>query len=275
MKKTTCQLQHEIIQIVESKHEKLTPIALGKTISKKYSIKTGDARLFVKRLITSGHLRYSDLHGRTVIEESFEKPVRISNHVILKPPWVDFNPENDDVVVKINPGASFGNGQHPTSRLAVRAIEYLLKETVLLPTGGETSLLDVGTGTGILAITALRFGITTGVGIDVDPCARREAMENAEQNCLKDRFQVRNMDLAEIQNRFDLILANLRSPTLSRILKQMNILLRHPGAMVLSGIKTDEVDHLIRDGVTRQFDCVWKATEKSWCGLVLYKPPTG
>jgi len=139
---------------------------------------------------------------------------------------VDFNAENDDVVVKINPGASFGNGQHPTSRLAVRAIEYLLKETELLPTGGETSLLDVGTGTGILAITALRFGITTGVGIDVDPCARREAMENAEENCLKDRFQIRKLDLAEIQNRFDLILANLRSPTLSRILTQMNILLR-------------------------------------------------
>jgi len=275
MKQITDQILHEITDIVESKHEKLTPVALGKTISKKYNIKTDDARLLVKRLITSGHLRYSDRHGRTVIEKSFEKPVRISNHVILKPPGVDFNAENDDVVVKINPGASFGNGQHPTSRLAVRAIEYLLKETVLFPARGETSLLDVGTGTGILAITALRFGITKGVGIDVDPCARRESMENAEQNCLKDRFQIRNLDLAEIQNRFDLILANLRSPTLSRILTQMNILLRQPGAMVLSGIKTDEVDHLIRNSATRQYDCIWKATEKSWCSLILYKPPMG
>jgi len=187
---------------------------------------------------------------------------------------VDFNAENDDVVVNINQGASFGNGQHPTSRLGVRAIEYLLRETVLIPIGGETALLDVGTGTGILAITALLFGITKGVGIDVDPCARREAMVNAEQNCLKDRFQIHDMALDEIENQFDLILANLRSPTLSRILKQMNTLLRQPGAMVLSGIKTDEVDHLIRNGATRQFDCIWKATEKDWCSLVLYKPPT-
>ena len=272
MKPTTCQILHEITDIVESKHEKLTPIALGKTISKKYNLKTVDARLIVKRLITSGQLRYSDLHGRTVIEKSFEKPVRISTHVILKPPGVDFNAENDDVVVKISPGASFGNGQHPTSRLAVRGIEYLLKKTVLLPTRSETSLLDVGTGTGILAITALLFGITKGVGIDVDPCARREAMENAEQNCLKDRFRIHDLPLDEIENRFDLILANLRSPTLSRILPQMNARLNRPGAMVLSGIKTDEVDHLIRNGAPRQLDCIWKATEKNWCSLVLYKP---
>jgi ribosomal protein L11 methyltransferase len=273
MKPITDQILHEITDIVESKHEKFTPIALGKIISNTYNIKKDDTKLLVKQLITSGRLCYSDLHGRTIIEKSFEFPVRISKHVILKPPRMNFNAENDDVVVTINPGASFGNGQHPSSRLAVRGIEYLLRETVLIPVGGETALLDVGTGSGILAITALGFGIASGIGIDIDPCARREAMDNAEQNCLNTRFRIHDHALDDIKNRFDLILANLRSPTLSRIFPQMNARLRQPGAMVLSGIKTDEVDQLIRNGVAPQLDCIWKATEKNWCSLVLYKPP--
>jgi ribosomal protein L11 methyltransferase len=271
MKYTTDQILHEIIQIVENGHETITPIALGKIISKKFNIKIFEAGRFVKRLITSSHLRFSDLHGRTVIEKSFEKPVRISDHVILKPSMMDFKAGDDDLVVNITPGASFGNGQHPSSRLAVRAIEYLLRKTDLISVGGDTAFLDIGTGTGILAITALGFGITRGVGIDIDPCARREAMENAVQNYVEDRFQVRDQDLSEIQSRFDLILANLRSPTLSRIFKQMGTLLKQPGAMILSGIKADEADHLLRNDAARRFDCVWKAAEKNWCSLVLYK----
>ena len=142
----------------------------------------------VRDLVSDGELVYTYEFGSTFLEPSFNKPSRVSTHVVLKPPGYHYQPESEDIVIQIKPGAAFGDGRHPTSRLAVRGIEYVLKGLKVDTTSGQSSGLDIGTGSGILVLTAVRMGIQRGLGIDIDPAARSEAKENVALNQLEDHF---------------------------------------------------------------------------------------
>lgn len=268
MKPTVNQIEREILRIVQDGN--ITPVALNRTLSQRFGLRSDAVKPVVNGLISQGLLAYSDRHGRTVIEKSFAKPVRISNYVILKPPGTDFIADNADVAVDIARGAAFGNGQHPSTRVAVRAIEHVLRDTLFLRPRTESVVLDIGTGTGVLAIAALRLGITRALGIDTDPGARYEAALNAEINDVGKRFEVSNAPLEDLRGTFDIVVANLRYPTLIRICSNISTLVKRPGAVVLSGIKVEESEKVMNTYKARQFSCAWKATEKSWCSLVLY-----
>lgn len=266
MKPTAEEVEHEILKIVDN--GPVTPAAVNKKISKRFGLKLEEAKPFVKRLITAGELAYSDRHGRTILEKSFAKPVRISNRVILAPPGSDFMVNREDVLIEMAQGASFGNGQHPSTRLAVRAVEHVLSDTPFLEHRTETIALDIGTGTGVLAITALRLGIKKAVAIDTDPSARYESLQNARLNNLEKRFEVLPAPLENIRNPFDMILANLRFPTLIRISSNISTLLKPLGVVVLSGIKIKESEKIISTYQACRFACRWKDSEKGWCSLI-------
>ena len=266
-------IKKEALEIIENSYKKITPPELAKNISQKYSIKRGEIKSVIKLLITEGHIAYTYHYGRTFIEKSFNRAVRISKYVILKPPGIFFKPEKDDVVIEIGHGVSFGTGQHPTTRLAIRGIEYALRETDLLKGNKETNVLDIGTGSGVLAITALRLGIKKAIGLDLDPCARYEAKENARFNRLEDSFEINDLPLENFNNRFTLITANLRYPTLKKIYSKVIKLTGEESAVVLSGIKREEVSDLIDLYTKKCFECRWKESEKDWGGLVFCNSP--
>lgn len=142
----------------------------------------------IRGLVSDGELVYTYEFGSTFLEPSFNKPVRVSTHVVLKPPGHHYQPQSDDVVIQIKSGASFGDGRHPTSRLAVRGIEYVLKKIKSDRPEDQSRVLDIGTGSGILVLAAVRLGIHQGLGIDIDPAARFEAKENVLINRLEDQI---------------------------------------------------------------------------------------
>ncbi|MBW2647097.1 MAG: 50S ribosomal protein L11 methyltransferase [Deltaproteobacteria bacterium] len=264
-------IKRELLEVVQNKPEKITPGELEKTISQKFSIKRMEIRSVIKDLIAEKALTYTYHYGRTFIEQSFNKAVRISKHVILKPPEVFFKPEPDDVVVELAHGASFGTGQHPTTRMAIKGIEHVIKENDLLEGNKETCALDIGTGSGVLAITAVRLGCNKAVGLDIDPCARYEARENVKINGLKDKVGIYDSSLEDFNEKFTLITANLRYPTLKKLYSAIATLTEQEGAVVLSGIKTDEVAALIDIYKEKYFECTWKESENDWAGLVFLK----
>jgi len=267
MNPTIDPLEHEIIRFVDEEHA--TPIALANTISKKFQFSIEEVKSTITRLINAGCLAYSFRHGRTIIERSFENPVRISPHVILSPPGRNVVAHNGDIVVEVAQGASFGDGRHPSTRVAVRAIEHVLRDTLLLQHHKDAVVLDIGTGSGILAITALRFGVEKAVGIDTDAIARYEAAQNAKSNDLDMRFQILHTPLEHIRDSFDMVVANLRYPTLIRIGSKMAALVKHRSAVVLSGIRLEESERVMNSYGAYGFAMEWKATEKNWCSLVL------
>ena len=130
-------------------------------------------------------------------------------------------------------------------------------------------MLDVGIGSGILAITALKMGVDKAVGIDIDPCAIYETRLNAEINHLGNRLFVTENSLDALTDSFDLITANLRYPTLTKLVKNIRSLCKACGIIILSGIKRDEIPAIRKAYPEKQFHTIWSVHEKGWAGLVL------
>jgi len=285
-------IRENILSIIRESRERLTHGRLEKIISKRFSLSRKQIRSILRELVTQGELIYTYQYGCTFLEPSFEKAVRISKHVVLKPHGISYQARPEDVVIEMKHGASFGTGQHPTTRLAIRGIEYALKDCQHFRTCSpslrlcasarencqhfsnekETRLLDIGTGTGVLALVALQLGIHKGIGTDIDPCAKAEARENVALNGLDARMLIRNEVAEDIREPFSLIIANLRYPTLRRLASHLNVITEANGLIILSGIKTDEIPDLLSVYTeVHGFRCIWKETEKDWGGVVLTK----
>ena len=260
-----------ILETVSGSRDKITPIALEKIASENYALGKKQIKSVIQSLIAKGELVYTYQYGSTFLEKSFNRPVRISKHVVIKPPENSFASKPGDVVIDLAQGASFGTGQHPTTRLAVKGIDYALKECGHFKENRKTCLLDVGTGSGILVIAAVFMGIKKGIGLDFDPCAIAEARENIKINGLEHRIDICNRSFEKIDRVFSMVTANLRYPTIKRLLPYMYETVNKKGVVVLSGIKTDEINDLLDIYKEKNFLCRWKENEQDWAGVVFEK----
>ncbi|QTA81044.1 SAM-dependent methyltransferase, ribosomal protein L11-like [Desulfonema limicola] len=265
-------IKNYILEFVKSSCETIPPAKLEKDIAEKFSLKRKQAKSFIKILTDQGLLAYKDIYGRTVIEISFNRAVRVSKHFILIPPGLAFKPEPEDVIIRLMPGASFGVGEHPTTRLSLQAIDRLFSETGFLENCSKIpNLLDIGTGSGILAIAAMKMGIKKGIGTDIDLCAVSEARLNTEINELENHLIIKNTALESLNKKFSLIIANLRFPTLKTMYSQIVFLADTSSALVLSGIKIEELPKLIDIYSKKYFSCQWHKTEKNWAAALFIK----
>jgi ribosomal protein L11 methyltransferase len=264
-------VQREILRIIADHANKITSRDLEKKIVREISAGRREFQAALKALIAGGELAYTNLYGCTFIERSFNRPVRVGSRVILTPP--DRHPALDgpDIAVMLRPGASFGCGQHPTTRLAVQGIEYALKTLCICDGVADAALLDIGTGSGVLAICALKMGVHRTIGTDMDPCAIAEAVENARINGLSQRFTVLDMPAEEISGHFHLITANLRYPTLARLCPYIASHIPENGAAILSGIREEEAGEIKNLYAGLNLKCRWEAVENRWAGLVLVR----
>jgi ribosomal protein L11 methyltransferase len=221
--------------------------------------------------VAGGQLEYTYEFGNTYLVRSFNKPVRISARVVVQPPAHRYQPSPDDVVIQIKPGAAFGGGRHPTTRLSVKAIEYALKTTGPDGVGRRDSVLDIGTGSGILAIAAVCLGVKRAVGIDIDPCAIAEAVENVARNNLQNHIVISDRRIDSIDRIFSMVIANLRYPTLKIYYPRISKLTGSGGWVVLSGFRTHERDDLMDLYTAKHFDEFWTADENDWAAMALKK----
>jgi ribosomal protein L11 methyltransferase len=264
-------IEKAILENVAASPIRLTPQQLEKTISTTHGLDKAHTKTLLKDLVAKGELEYTYEFGSTYLVLSFNKPVRISDHVVVKPPGHRFQPAPDDVVISIQPGAAFGGGRHPTTRLSVRAIEYVLKKVRPNWLGADCSVLDIGTGSGILAIAAIGLGVKKGLGIDIDPCAIAEAAENRDLNLLQGRLAISDRKIEIIDASYSLVIANLRYPSLKSIYPQMIRLTDSNGWLVLSGFRVNELQNLTKLYTERHFESVWTADEQEWAAIVLKK----
>lgn len=264
-------IRKSVLETVCRSSKKLAPLVLEKNLIGAFALSRKHARSAIQQMITDGELTYTYQYGSTYLEKSFNQPVRISKQVILIPPWLNYQMKTQDIVIRISPGASFGTGQHPTTRLAVRGIEYALLKEKHFPDQKVTTCLDVGAGSGILVIAAIKFGIEIGFGIDVDSCARAEASENVRLNQLEDRIHISGHAVHRIDRRFSVITANLRTPSLIRLCRVFSERIVENGLVILSGIKISEVADLLAIYTKNRFKCRWREIEHDWAGVVLKK----
>jgi len=187
-------------------------------------------------------------------------PISVGRITVLPNP--ESRTPNPDIVVVIRPSMGFGTGHHATTRLCLDALQQI-------DLGGKTAL-DVGTGSGVLAIAADRLGAASAIGIDLDPDAIQSARENLELNpdVRHVRFDVADLGAAALSPA-DVVLANLTGALLERSAPTLLATVRSGGALILSGLQSHE-----RDTVVRAFaaaEVVWEREEDSWVGLLLKK----
>lgn len=202
--------------------------------------------------------------------KKFYKPMRIGKRVVLKPSWEEFTPEPDDLVVELDPGMAFGTGLHPTTRLCVAALE----ETVQ---AGD-QVLDLGTGSGVLAIVAAKLGASAIVATDIDPIAVDVTRENVQINGLAlapaGQIDVRLESVpAAMGGRFQVVVANILAEVIAGLFdaKYENVPLLEPlargGTMILSGI-IEERAFLVEEAVARHgLNIVKREQEGDWLAL--------
>jgi len=148
--------------------------------------------------------------------------------VFLRPSWIEAAPPHDSVEVVLDPGMAFGTGTHPTTALCLAAIDDFLQR---LP---GAAVLDVGTGSGLLAIAARKLGAGRVVAIDNDPVAVRVAGENASRNRVA--LEIGESPLGEVTGSFDLVVANILANVLVELAADLSRLLAPAGELVLSGV---------------------------------------
>jgi ribosomal protein L11 methyltransferase len=265
----------DVIAMIATSTAKMTPGALRSKLSDRYGLNKKQINTVIRNLVCSGELTYTYDLGHTFLELSFGKPVAISRHVVLTPPGHSYRPKPQDVIVQIKPGASFGVGNHPSTRLAIKAIEFVLLDNKFITHPEKSRVLDVGTGSGVLILTAVLSGMQGGIGIDIDSCARVEAAENVKINGLEDRIMISDRSLAGFDQRFSMVLANLRYPSLKRLNFQLTDVTECLGLLILSGIKKSEVDDLLKIYSKNYFRTLWRADELGWVGVVLQKIERG
>jgi ribosomal protein L11 methyltransferase len=200
-------------------------------------------------------------------------PFRVGHRIWIRPSWYDEDENDeepdgvvkrDDIVLVLDPGMAFGTGLHPTTQNCLRALEEIVE------TGDR--ILDVGTGSGILAVAALKLGAATVVGVDTDALAVRTAVANATQNQVDDRFKVWKGELSSVTEReWDVVLVNILAPVIIGLLRQDQLLayVAESGWLVLSGIIDSQVADVEEAVTSAGGDVVKKIIVRDWVTLVI------
>lgn len=188
-------------------------------------------------------------------------PVKITDRIVIKPAWRDYTPDPGDIIIDIDPGMAFGTGTHDTTSMCIAMIEKYLK------TGD--SFLDVGTGSGILMITAAKLGAGRITGIDNDDIAVAAARENLDKNRIqRDHYQVFHHTIERLANeKYDIVAANILAAVIIDMLPEIKKRVSSRGRVILSGIITEQKEKVISELEKNGFSSVKVTTSGEWVAL--------
>ncbi|NTV15639.1 MAG: 50S ribosomal protein L11 methyltransferase [Desulfobulbaceae bacterium] len=211
----------------------------------------------------------------TIPEEDWDRKWRegfkafhLTNHIVIKPSWENYQAKADEIVIELDPGQAFGTGLHASTRLIV---ELLAEVLPTVPTSLDRGL-DVGTGTGILAISAALLGCRTITSIDIDPAAVTAARENIAANHLSDRITAETTSLNELAGPYNLIMANIIHNTLVEMAPTLSALLAPRGILLVAGIlRGGQAENIRNRYFTQGLHCVSLKESGEWAALCLQK----
>ena len=161
--------------------------------------------------------------------KEFFKPVQVTPRIVVKPPWSRVRLRREQILVEINPGVAFGTGTHATTKLCIQALEQSLRKR-------DLSVLDVGTGSGILSIVAAKLGAGEVRGVDPDAASVENARENVARNQVSKCVRIRRGTIGDIESTFDIVVANIDLRVLRRIRRLLTRRLKSGGLLILSGL---------------------------------------
>lgn len=193
--------------------------------------------------------------------KAYFKPLRVGTRFVVRPSWEEYQAQPDDLVITLDPGQAFGTGTHETTQLLLGALPEHVQAGM--------RVLDVGTGSGILAIGACLLGAAHVTAIDVDPLAVSATLENSEANAVGDRIATSTTPVEAIEAAFPLVLANIEARVLVPLAEVLAARVAAGGKLFLSGLLVGDVDRTRAAYASMQLIEQRQAGE--WCALLLQK----
>jgi Ribosomal protein L11 methylase len=199
--------------------------------------------------------------------EEWEKsvqPIEIGERFVVKPSWAEYKGDKDRIILHIDPKMSFGTGYHETTRLTLRLLEKYMEK--------DYEVVDVGTGTGILAIAAVKLGCKKATGTDIDEWSIENASENVARNQVESAISIEDKSLNDFAaESIDLITANLTLNTNTEFLKEFHRILKDGGKLLLSGLLHSDKNAMERNLISNSFEVLSALTENEWIAIAAAK----
>ncbi|MCD9023012.1 50S ribosomal protein L11 methyltransferase [Cohnella silvisoli] len=205
--------------------------------------------------------------------KQYFKPIAITERLTIKPTWEEYTPKGDELIIELDPGMAFGTGTHPTTALCLKALDNAI-------TGGE-QIIDVGTGSGVLAIGAIKLGASKVLALDLDPVAVTCAQENITLNGYDDVIEVRLSDLLGVLHDgessgvtppVDLVVANILAEIILLFLSDVMDVLKPGGIYITSGIYKNK-EMIVEAGLLAAgFEIIDVLRQEEWVAFVAGKP---
>ena len=166
--------------------------------------------------------------------KQYYKPTKVGEHIVVKPTWEEYEEKPGEVVVELDPGMAFGTGTHETTRMCIKALEKKVKK--------DTTVFDIGTGSGILSIAAAKLGAKHVVGVDLDPVAVESAKKNLEFNKVNN-IEILYGDLMEVvEGKADIVVANILADIIMFLSEGVRAFIEDGGYFIASGILNTQRD---------------------------------
>lgn len=207
--------------------------------------------------------------------KQYFKPIRIGERLTIKPTWEPYEPDSDELIIELDPGMAFGTGTHATTSLCLKTLEKYVAE-------GD-DVIDVGTGSGVLAIAAAKLGARQVLAVDLDPVAVSSATENTRLNGLEDRIQVMQSDLLGVMKASEsgdginvnvpvkIVVANILAEIILLFLQDVHDVLQTGGLYVISGIITAKEQAIDEALTALNFEILEKSYDGEWVVFVARK----
>ena len=185
----------------------------------------------------------------------------VTDKIAVIPSWLSYTPKENEITITLDPGCAFGTGTHQTTQLCMKALEKYLKQ-------GDT-IADIGMGSGILSVLAVKLGAKSAYGCDIDPTVIDVAKENAEKNGVICTFELNTAD--KLTEKFDFVCANILHNVLFEIMGDLKNIMKDNGKMSLSGI-LDEKKEIVLEAIKREdLKIIDTITQDQWISYVVTK----
>ena len=185
----------------------------------------------------------------------------ITDKITVVPSWIEYSPKPDEIIITLDPGCAFGTGTHQTTQLCMKALEKYMNP--------QDKVADIGTGSGILAILAMKLGASEAYGCDIDDTVIEVCYKNAKVNNVECKFELNTAD--KLNNEYDFICANILHNVLAEIMPDLKKLMKDNAKLALSGIldeKKDVVLDAIKDNGLKIIDTI---SQDQWVSFVVTK----
>ena len=187
--------------------------------------------------------------------------VNITDNIVIKPSWDEYEPSDNEIVVEIDPGLAFGTGTHETTSLCVEFLEKYAQN--------KKKLLDIGCGSGILMLIGKKLGVEKVVGIDIDEKVNDVVLENFSKNGINDNFQVIIGNLVDdVNEKYDLVVSNILVDVLEKLLEDIEKILEKNATVIFSGILNEKEEAFLKKAKNYNLKQIDRKEKNNWVSLV-------